>query len=220
MQGNIYVSVERGVLMDKFVVTISRAAGSCGSTVGKEIAKLYGINFYDKEIMKLASDDSGINEALFAKVDEKIKTTSLFKASKKVYNGELIPPASGNFTSDRNLFNYQAKVLKELADNESFVVIGRAADFILKDYKNVFKIYIYADEEFCAEHEAEHLCIDKKDAYGIIKKLDKERNEYHKFYTGKNRESCQNYDMCLNTGVLGIDGCVKIIKDYIDSKLA
>lgn len=205
--------------MNNFVITISRSAGSCGTTVGKILAKHYGINFYDKEILRLASDDSGINEALFAKADEKVKGTSLFKVSKKVYNGELIPPASGDFTSDRNLFNYQAKVLRELAKNESYVVIGRAADFILKDMPNLFRIYIYADNDFCVEHMAEHLCVSKENAAGIIKKLDKERNEFHHFYTGKMREECTNYDLCLNTGVLGIEGCAKLIEDYIGMKL-
>lgn len=205
--------------MKNFVITISRGAGSGGTTLGRMLADSYGIHLYDKEILRLASDDSGINEALFARVDEKIKGTSLFKASRKVYNGELIPPASGNFTSDRNLFNYQAKVLKELAENESYVVIGRAADFILKDHKNVFKIYVYADEEFCVKHEAERLCISCDDARNRIRKLNKERNEFHRFYTGMNREDCENYDLCLNTGTLGFEGCLELVRKYIDIRM-
>lgn len=204
--------------MGNFVITISRSAGSGGTTIGKLLAKHYGINFYDKEILRLASDDSGINEALFAQADEKVKSTTLFKVSRHVYNGELIPPASGDFTSDRNLFNYQAKVLRELAQQESYVVIGRAADFVLKDIPSVFKIFVYADEEFCAGHEAERLCITKEAAAARIKKLDKERNEFHRFYTGKNRDDCRNYDLCLNTRVLGFEGCVKMIQQYIDMR--
>lgn len=205
--------------MGNFVITISRSAGSGGTTIGKLLAKHYGINFYDKEILRLASDDSGINEALFARADERVKTTTLFKVSKRVYNGELIPPASGDFTSDRNLFNYQAKVLRELAAQESYVVIGRAADFVLRDLPNVFKIYVYADEGFCTEHEAERLCISKEDAASRIKKLDKERNEFHRFYTGRSRDDCRNYDLCLNTRVFGFEGCVEMIEKYIDLKL-
>jgi cytidylate kinase len=205
--------------MEKFVITISRGAGSGGSTLGKKLAEHYGINYYDKEILRLASDDSGINEALFARADEKVKRTTLFQVSRKVYNGELIPPASGNFTSDRNLFNYQAKVLKELAEQESYVVIGRAADFILKDRPNVFRIFIYAEEDFCVAHEAERLCISHEDAAARIKKLNKERNEFHKFYTGRSRDDCRNYDLCLNTGVIGIEGCVELVCRYIEMKL-
>lgn len=205
--------------MENFVITISRSAGSGGSTVGKKLAQAYGINFYDKEIMRLASDDSGINEALFARVDEKIKGTTLFKVSKRVYNGELIPPASGDFTSDRNLFNYQAKVLKELAESESYVVLGRAADFILKDFPNVFRIYLYADEKIRVQHEAMRLHITQEDARSRIRKLDKERNEFHRFYTGKNREDYTNYDLCINTGVLGFDACTALIRQYIAGRM-
>lgn len=205
--------------MNNFVITISRSAGSGGTTIGKMLAKHYGINFYDKEILRLASDDSGINEALFAKADEKVKTTTLFKVSKRVYNGELIPPASGDFTSDRNLFNYQAKVLRELAAQESYVVIGRAADFILKDLPNVFKICVYASEEFCVMHEAERLCVSKEEAAARVRKIDKARNEFHRFYTGKDREDFRNYDLCLNTSVLGFETSAELIQQYISIKL-
>ncbi len=81
-----------------------------------------------------------------------MKNSILYRVSKKVYKGELIPPESDNFVSDENLFNYQAKVLRELSERESFIVIGRGADYILKDKPNVFKIFLYASEEFCIEH--------------------------------------------------------------------
>ena len=93
------------------------------------LAKEYQIGLYDRQLMSLASEDSGISEALFASADESVKNTLLYRVSRKVYNGELIPPESGNFTSDNNLFNYQAKILKEMARTDSYVVIGRAADF-------------------------------------------------------------------------------------------
>ena len=97
------------------VITIARQYGSGGKTIGEMLSKELNIPYYDKDLMKLASDDSGINEALFNKADETIKNTSLFKAAKKVYQGELIPPESDDFTSNENLFNYQAKIMKELA---------------------------------------------------------------------------------------------------------
>lgn len=125
--------------MDKFVIAITRTCGSGGTTIGKMLSKDLGINMYDRELLRLASDDSGINEALFANADEGVKNSLLYKVSKKVYNGELIPPESNDFTSNDNLFNYQAKVLRELADKESYVVIGRCADYILKDKPNIFK---------------------------------------------------------------------------------
>ncbi|MBQ7581465.1 MAG: cytidylate kinase-like family protein, partial [Lachnospiraceae bacterium] len=100
--------------------------------------------------MKLASEQSGIDEAMFAKVDEKMVNYNIFK-SKKVYTGDLKTPDSDAFTSDDNLFNIQAKVLKQLAETESCVIIGRCANFILKDYPNVVSVFVHADPAFCRE---------------------------------------------------------------------
>ena len=138
--------------MERFVIAITRRAGSGGTTIGEMLADEFSINLYDKKLLRIASEDSGINEAIFQNADERVKNSILYRVSKKVYKGELIPPESDNFVSDENLFNYQAKVLRELSERESFIVIGRGADYILKDKPNVFKIFLYASEEFCIEH--------------------------------------------------------------------
>ena len=157
--------------MEKFVIAITRTCGSGGTTIGKMLSKDLGINMYDKELLRLASDDSGINEALFANADEDVKNSLLYKVSKKVYNGELIPPENHDFTSNDNLFNYQAKILRELAERESYVVIGRCADYILKDNPNVFKIFIHASNEYCIKHEMDMLGFSEKDAIKEIKEI-------------------------------------------------
>ena len=91
--------------MDKFVITISRCCGAGGTTIGKRLAADLGVSFYDKNLLHLASEDSGINEDLFANADEKLKGSLLYKVSRKVYQGELIPPESEDFTTNENLFN-------------------------------------------------------------------------------------------------------------------
>ena len=118
----------------KVVITIARQYGSGGRTIGEMLAEDLKVHYYDKELLKLASEDSGINERLFVNADEKVKVTHLFKVIKNVYNGQLIPPESEDFVSDDNLFNYQAKVIKELAGEESCVIVGRCADYVLKYY--------------------------------------------------------------------------------------
>ena len=105
--------------MSKYVITIARGYGSGGRTIGKMLAEELGINYYDRELLRLASDDSGINEKLFAKADEKLQKSLLFKIARKAYKGELIPPDSDDFVSNDNLFNYQAKIIRELAEQES-----------------------------------------------------------------------------------------------------
>lgn len=205
--------------MGKFVIAITRTCGSGGTTIGKMLSKDLGINMYDRELLRLASDDSGINEALFANADEGVKNSLLYKVSKHVYNGELIPPESGDFTSDINLFNYQAKILLELSERESYVVIGRCADYILKDKPNVFKIFIHASDEYCIEHEMDILGASEKDAIKEIKRLNKYRSDYYSYHTGKKWEDVKNYDLSLDTSKIGFEKCVKYIKDYIKLRM-
>ena len=138
-----------------FALCITRTCGSGGTEIGKMLAQQLGIDLYDRKLLRLASEDSGINEKIFAKADQDTKKTLLYKVSKSVYNGELIPPESGNFLSDRNLFEYQAKVLKELLKKESYVVLGRAADFVLRDKPNAISIFLSASEEACFAREME-----------------------------------------------------------------
>ena len=177
------------------------------------------IQYYDRELLRLASDKSGINEELFGKADEKLKNSILFKAARKVYTGELIPPDSDDFVSNHNLFNYQAKVIKELAETESCVVVGRCADFVLKDNKNVLKIFVHAPLTNCIETIMDLNSLSRKDAEKLILKTDKHRAEYYKFYTGREWDNAKNYDLCLNSSELGFDKCVELVKAYIDIRM-
>ncbi len=200
---------------EKIVITIAREYGSGGRTIGKMLAEKMGIHFYDKELMKLASEDSGINEALFANADETVKNTRLFKVASNIYRGELIPPESDDFVSTQNLFNYQAKIIKQLALEESCVIVGRCADFILKDYDNVLSVFIHAPHEYCMEQAAKKHSMPSRELEKFILKTDKHRAEYYKYYTGREWTDARNYDLCLNSSKLGYDRCVEEIISYI-----
>lgn len=195
------------------VITIARQYGSGGKTIGEMLANNLGIHYYDKELIKLASDESGINESLFVKADE-TKTPSLFKSA-NVYQGDLIPPESDDFTSDDNLFNYQAKIVKELAEEESCVIIGRCADYVLKDYDNVLSVFIHAPEDFCIEQAAKKHSMSLKELDKFIARTDKKRADYYKYYTGREWTDARNYDLCLDSSKLGFERCVEEIKAYI-----
>ncbi len=197
------------------VITIARQYGSGGKTVGEMLAEDLGIHYYDKELMKLASDDSGINEALFVKADEKLKSSLLFRVAKNVYQGELIPPESDDFTSNDNLFNYQAKIIKELAKQESCVIIGRCADFVLRDYDNVLSVFVHAPEDFCLEQAAKKHSMSTRELEKYIARTDKHRAEYYKYHTGREWTDARNYDLCLDSSKLGFERCVEEIKAYI-----
>lgn len=202
--------------MENYVITIARGYGSGGKTIGKMLAAELGISCYDREIMRLASDDSGINEELFARADEKLKSSLLYKVSKNVYRGEVIPPDSDRFVSNDNLFNYQAKVLRELAEKESFVAIGRCADYVLKDHPNLIRIFVHAPLEHCIDVVEDMSSMSRKEIELFIQKTDKHRAEYYKYYTGKQWDNARNYDLCLNTEELTFEKCVEIVKAYMD----
>ena len=200
---------------NKVVITIARQYGSGGRTVGEMLSKDMGIHYYDKELIKLASEESGINERLFVNADEKIKMTKLFKMVKNIYTWQLIPPESDDFVSDKNLFNYQAKVIKNLAEEESCVIVGRCADYVLKDYDNVLSVFVHAPKDYCMEQAAKKVSMPSKELEKYIAKIDKRRADYYKFYTGREWTDARNYDLCLDSSKLGFERCVEEIKAYI-----
>ena len=206
--------------MDKFIIAITRTGGSGATSIGKILAKNLGVEIYDRNILRLASDDSGISEELFARADEDQKQSLLFRASQKVYSGGLIPPEKEDFTSNNNLFNYQAKVLRELADESNYVVIGRAADYVLRDKPGLVRVYIYASREKCIEKEMNRQKIDWKTADKFISKTDKYRRDYYRYFTGQEWENMQNYDLCINTTQMTYERAAKAIQDFAENMLA
>lgn len=200
--------------MEKIVITIARQYGSGGKTIGQMVADELGIPFYNRDILRMASDDSGINENLFIEADEKLKGTTLFRISKSVYEGELIPPESDDFVSNRNLFNYQAKVIKKLAETESCVIVGRCADFILRNYPNVMSVFVHADSEFCLARAMERNSMTIREMEKYISKTDKYRGEYYRHYTGQDWWDARHYDLCIDSGKLGFEKCKNEILSY------
>ena len=202
--------------MKKTVITIARSYGSGGRTLGKLLAEQLGINCYDREILRMASDASGINEALFGQADERLKRSPLFGILKKnPYKGGVIPPENSDFVSDDNLFNYQAKVIKELAAKESCVIVGRCADYVLKDYPNVVSVFVHADRKFCLDRSMERHSMTEKEMQKYIEKTDQYRGDFYRYHTGHEWVDARNYDLCLNSGKLGFEKCVEEIKAYI-----
>ncbi|MDO4305883.1 MAG: cytidylate kinase-like family protein [Eubacteriales bacterium] len=202
-----------------YAICISRTCGSGGTEIGKMLAEQLNIDVYDRKLLRLASDDSGISEEIFARADQDVKKTLLYKVSRDVYRGEIIPPESGNFLSDRNLFEYQAKVLKELLNRESFVVLGRAADVVLKKHPNAVSIFLSASPEACFKREKELLQSDDLAVNRRIDSINRYRSQYYKYHTGKKWKNPENYDLCLNTEALGYQGCVDFICDYVEKRL-
>ncbi len=203
--------------MENYVITVARGYGSGGRTIAQMLAKELGIPFYDRDILQLASDDSGISADLFAANEEKQKKRGLklFSKKKNVYEGDMITPDSSDFTSTDNLFNYEAKIIKDLSKKESCVIVGRCADYVLKDEKNVLRVYIHAPLQHCIEVVAPMKNMSEKEAAKFIKKTDKERAGYYYYHTGNRWNDAGNYDLCLNTESLSYETCVSLIKNFM-----
>ncbi len=200
--------------MSDFTVTIARDFGCGGRTIGKMLAGRLGINYYDRDLIKLASEESGINISLFGKADENGRA-ALFKRYNRAYGEKIISPDSGDFTSDDNLFNIQAKIIKQLADRENCVLVGRCADYILKDHKNVLRVFIHASREYCVRNVMEKFALSEKEAERQAERINRARSTYYRYYTGREWDNARNYDLCLNSEDVGTLRCVNIIEHYI-----
>lgn len=200
--------------MSNYVVTIARGFGSGGRTIGKMLAERLDIDYYDSELIRLASEESGINLELFGKADEKGKI-NLFKRYNQSYGEWVLPPDSADFVSNDNLFNYQAKIIRDLAEKKSCVLIGRCSDYILKDHPRTVRVFTYADYDTCLKNVTELYGIRPADAKAKIESIDKGRASYYKYYTGKVWDDASNYDLCINTSKITFEQALDLIDDYL-----
>ncbi len=206
--------------MSKFIITLSREFGSNGRLIGQMLADKLGIKYYDKELIRLASEQSGINEKFFNLADEKISGKfNLFKKN-KTYKGNVLPPQDDAYLSSENLFSLQAEVIKTLADKESCVIVGRCADYILKDYKNVINVFCYATNSVLYNNIAGRYGISLQEAEKLTEKTNKSRSEYHKVYTNTNWYDTKNYTLCINCGEIDPEESVLLIEEVLKSKLS
>ncbi len=205
-------------MQDKFVITIARGYGSGGRTIGKILSEKLSIPFYDRDLIYMASEESGINLELFGKADEKVKK-GFFDLSDHKYKGELIPPESSDFASDENLFNYQAKIIRELAEKESCIIVGRCADFVLKGFTNVIDVFVWAPMADCVKTVMSLEPLNEKEAEKKIKKIDKYRSDYYRYYTGRAWNDYQNYSLCLDSSRMGFEKTAEYIKVFAEISL-
>lgn len=206
--------------MKNYVITIARGFGSGGKEIGSKLADRLGIPCYESQILKMASEYSGISEVLFNEADEKMRGKSkVLGMLKKVPFTSIAQPCTKEFTSDVNLFNIQSKIIRQLAMSESCVIIGKCADYVLRNYPNVISIYIEAPRAACVESIINKLGVTEPEAHKLIEKTDKYRADYYRYYTqGGYWTNPVNYDMTLNSARVGRDKCVDVICDYIRTK--
>lgn len=205
-------------MSQKFVITIGRSYGSGGRVIGKMLSEQLGVPFYDRELFYKASEDSGVNLELFSKLDEKVRK-GFFDPPIHRYVGDMIPPESAAFTSDENIFNLQAKTIEQLADQESCIIVGRCADYILRDREDVVSAFIWAPMVDCVHRIMDIYHLTEREAEKQTKKVNRHRSEYYRYYTCREWNDYRNYTICLNSSELGFDKTAEMIKKCVELKL-
>lgn len=202
--------------MNKFVITIGRESGAAGLEIAKKLSKKLDVPYFNRDLLRIASEQSGINEHLFGQADESIPLSYAVKAMKEVYNGELLPPDSDDYTSTRNLFAFQAKVIKELANETSCIILGRAGNYLLKDQDHVLKVFLHAPLEWRWENVQQiELALTPREIMRRINAEDKRRGDYYKYYCGENWRDAAGYDLSIDVSVLGVEKTVQRIIDAL-----
>ena len=201
----------------KKIITITRQYGSGGHDIGMLLAKTLEIPFYDKELISIAAKESGMDPKVFELADEKAANSLLYSLSTGLYNfGNGFSTGMGDLPMNDKLYILQHKIIKEKAEKENFVVVGRCADYILRECDNVVKIYIYADIECRVKRAIERNDISPARAKQAVQKADKNRANYYSFYSGQKWGAVDNYDLCVNTTNLSAEQAVRLIMDYIN----
>ena len=205
------------MLKKHFVITIGRQYGSGGRIVGQRLAEKLGIHFYDKDILKLTSEQAAIGEEYFRLADEKAGNNILYKIvdSMKPHIGK--PKLDDSIVSPENLFRFQAEVLRGIAEKESCIIAGRCGNYILTEanMKEHVDFFVYADLVTRTKRVMDYCKVDEQEALRRIRKIDKERKEYHKYYTGEDWMQPDNYDLMINASRIDYDEMEVLMMDYI-----
>ena len=201
-------TLENNSILDKnIVITISREYGSGGRYIAKLVAEKLKIKLYDKDFIKELTNETGLDSSYIENIEQKRALLDNFN--------------SGYYQSLSNadeLFVEEANLIKKLASKNSCVIVGRCADFILKDNKNLIKIFIYSDMESKIKRAIKYYNIPKNDAKKEIEKINKLRKNHYKYYTNGEWNNPENYDLCLNSDSLGVEQCAEVIEQYVIGK--
>ena len=191
---------------DTFVITISRQYGSGGHAVGEAIAKKLGVAFYDSKLIDLTAIASGYTPEYVEKHEQRLPNGLLDKLynNNYAYANEAIPP-------NDKLFMAQTGVIRNIAANESCVIVGRAANYILKGHKKCFNVFVHADSDYRKKRVIQNYMVNPNDAEKVMARKDKERDNYNVHYTGKHWDDLNTYDMTVDTSLFGIEGTAGMI---------
>lgn len=201
--------------MKKKIITISRQCGSGGRYIGEQLAKELGISCYDEKLMDMVAKASGFATEFIEDKGEHMTGSLLFNIASSLSYASNVFYGNGMTIQDE-VYLIQNRIIKELAEKEPCVIVGRCADYVLRDRNDCLNVFIHADEEDKIDRAIHSYGMLEKEAASILKKTDKARYNHYKYYTDREWGMSDNYDVCLNSSMFGIEGCVKIIKDIVE----
>ena len=200
----------------KHIITIGRQFGSGGRELGKALADNLQIKYYDKELISIAAKESGYNPEIFEHVDERATNSLLYSLSMGIYNlGNGYAPMRDMPVNDQ-LYLLQHKIIRERAA-EPCVIVGRCADYILRNNKNLLRLFVYANMEDRINNAVKIHGVPENKAESIIKKTDKTRANYYNFYSNQKWGAVENYDLCVNTSTISRDAAINMICSIIEA---
>lgn len=208
-----------GMAMSKrVIITIDRQYGSGGRAIGEKLAKDLGIPFYNKEIPQMAAEKSGMSKEVFEKADETAASSLLYSVVTGAYMfGNHVSPALDLPINDK-VFIAQTEIIKAIANEGSCVIVGRCADYILRNCPDMINVFIHADLSSRLERAVNEYGLSPEKAEMQISKIDKKRGNYYHYYSGEKWGNGINYKLCLDSSMLGIEGSVAVIKAFIENK--
>lgn len=200
------------------IITIGRQFGSGGREIGEMVAEKYGIKCYDKELLSRAAKESGFCEEMIQNHDERPTNSFLYNLVMDTYSFGYNASSFVDMPISHKVFLAQFDTIKKIAEEGPCVIVGRCADYALSDYSNVLNIFIHADEEFKIKRIKDRFDDVKTDdqARDMMNKKDKQRQSYYNYYSSKKWGRADSYDLTINSSILGIEGTVKFITQYID----
>ena len=202
----------------KTIVTIGRQYGSGGKEIGRRLAEVLGVPFYDEELAEAVAESANVHPDVVKSADEKATNSFLYSL---VAGGGLRGVNDAiqyEMPINDKVFINQSKYIKEVAKNSGCVIVGRCADYVLDGNPNLFRVFLFSDMESKKKRIMELYSMTEKQAKDAIVKTEKTRRTYYNYYTDRTWGDMASYDLCLNVGKIGIDETIEIIKDYIMKK--
>ncbi|MBE5875270.1 MAG: cytidylate kinase-like family protein [Lachnospiraceae bacterium] len=199
------------------IITIGRQFGSGGHEIGEKLANHFGIQYFDKKLLSRAAKESGFCEEMLKNHDERPTNSFLYNLVMDTYTFGYNSSAFVDMPISHKVFMAQFDTIKKIAEEEACVIVGRCADYALQEYKNSLHIFIHAAEDFKIKRIMDTFNISEDEARDMMIKKDKQRQSYYNYYSTKKWGRSDSYDLSISSSVLGIDGTVDMLIQYIEN---